>query len=132
MTIPKLERILLTEDEPDIQLIAKFALEHIGKYTIALCSSGKEALAQVVSFKPDLIILDVMMPVMDGPTTLKALRQLPQSANTPIVFMTAKVQPDEISDYRTLGAIAVINKPFDAMKLSAKIQAIWEKYHEQS
>jgi two-component system, OmpR family, response regulator len=132
MTVPKLERILLTEDEPDIQLIAKFALEHIGKFTVELCSSGSEALAKVDAFQPDLIVLDVMMPGMDGPTTFKALRNLPQSATTPIIFMTAKVQPQEIAEYKALGAIEVINKPFDAMKLSARILSIWEKYHVKS
>jgi CheY-like chemotaxis protein len=131
MIIPKLERILLTEDEPDIQLIAKFALEHVGKFTVELCSSGMEALDKVVNFKPDLIVLDVMMPGMDGPSTLRALRQIEPIAQTPIIFMTAKVQPKEIAEYLALGAIAVIHKPFDAMNLSTRILSIWEKHHAQ-
>lgn len=127
--MPALKKILLTEDEPDIQIIVRFALENVGGYTVELCGSGREAVEKVVAFQPDLIVLDVMMPGMDGPTTLAALREIPEAKNIPVIFMTAKVQPQEIAEYKALGVVEVINKPFDAMTLSTKIQHIWEQHH---
>src|SRR5258705_9071070 len=81
-------------------------------------------------FAPDLILLDVMMPGMDGLMTLQALRELPATAATPVMFITAKVQPQEIAQYRELGALDVIPKPFDPMTLAATISAAWE--HRQA
>jgi len=123
----KLVRVLYVEDEPDIQMVARLALESIGEYTVEICGSGTDALTRAPAFQPQLILLDVMMPGMDGPGTLKKLRELPDFSGTPVVFMTAKVQPGEVSEYLALGAIGVIPKPFDPMTLSAQIQAIWEK-----
>lgn len=122
----KLQKIMMVEDEPDIQSIAKLALENIGGFTVEICSSGQEALDNVCKYNPQLILLDVMMPGMDGPTTLKALRQIPEIENTPIIFMTAKVQPQEVANYKALGAVDVIPKPFDPMALSDAIKEIWE------
>jgi two-component system OmpR family response regulator len=122
-----LNRILFVEDETDIQAVARLALEAVGGFTVRICSSGSEALQEAPIFGPDLILLDVMMPVMDGPSTLKALRQLPPMAETPIIFMTAKVQPQERSYYQALGAIGVIPKPFDPMTLSSTIRSIWQQ-----
>ena len=104
------------------------ALEVVGDYDIALCSSGREALKAVTEFRPDLILLDVMMPGMDGLSTLEALRTIPDVADTPVVFMTAKVQANEIAHYRKLGAIEVIAKPFDPMNLANDVQALWERH----
>lgn len=129
MSIANLNRILFVEDDPDIQVIASLALEEIGGFTVEVCSSGDEAVAAAPTFAPDLILLDVMMPGMDGPSTLRALRTLPQTANTPAVFMTAKVQTHEVEEYRAMGAIDVIAKPFEPMSLSDTIEAIWEHYH---
>ena len=123
----KLTRILYVEDEPDIQTVARLALEALGGFTVEICSSGDEALQRVASFQPQLILLDVMMPGMDGPSTLKMLREFPQFASTPAVFMTAKVQPNEVAHYLELGAVDVIPKPFDPMMLSSQVQAIWER-----
>lgn len=125
----KLMRILYVEDEPDIQAVARLALETLGGFTVEICGSGSEALEKIAAFKPQLILLDVMMPVMDGPTTLGKLRELPQFALTPVVFMTAKVQPGEVAGYREIGAVDVIPKPFDPMTLSNQVQAIWERCH---
>ncbi len=122
----KLTRILYVEDEPDIQMVAKLALESIGGFTVQECSSGDEALKHAPEFKPQLILLDVMMPGMDGPTTFQHLREIPQTAKTPIIFMTAKVQPEEVEQYKKMGAIAVIAKPFDPMSLSIEIEENWE------
>lgn len=126
---PALKRILYVEDEPDIQAVAKIALEAVGGFTVALCSSGRQALEVAPQFKPDLILLDVMMPDMDGPSTLKALRSMPQTTATPVIFMTAKVQPHEMTLYKALGAIGVIPKPFDPMTLSQNITRLWGEIH---
>lgn len=120
-----LQRILYVEDEPDIQAVAKLALEMVGGFTVKVCSSGEEALREAVAFAPDMILLDVMMPGMDGPSTLKALREQPGLADLPVAFMTAKVQPAEVAHYKSLGARDVIPKPFDPMTLASQVRAIW-------
>ena len=121
-----LKKIMLVEDEPDIQTIVKMALEAKG-FILEVCSSGSEALQKVSRFSPDLILLDMMMPEMDGITTLKELRKIPRSSNIPVIFLTAKVQKKEIEQYKKLGAIDVITKPFDPMALGSVLQEIWNK-----
>jgi CheY-like chemotaxis protein len=123
----ELKRILYAEDEPDIQAVAKVALEMVGGFELKICNNGEEALANAVSYAPDLLLFDVMMPGMDGPTALKAIKALPELANTPAIFMTAKVQPSEVADYIKLGAIDVIAKPFDPMTLADQIKKIWQE-----
>jgi len=123
----KLDKILYVEDDPDIQAIAVMVLDAISGFTLEPCSSGSEALRKAVAFNPDLILLDVMMPGMDGPETLHALRLLPELANKPVVFMTAKVQSSEIESYKALGASDVVVKPFDPMTLSEQIRQIWQR-----
>jgi|GEM_PF-35920 len=121
-----LQRILYIEDEPDIQRVVKLALEALGGYIVELCSSGAEALRRAEELAPDLILLDVMMPAMDGPTALRLLRQIPALAQTPVIFMTAKVQPDEIAHFKAMGALAVIAKPFDPMALVDTVRNAWD------
>jgi two-component system, OmpR family, response regulator len=123
----KLTRLLYVEDEPDIQMVARLALETLGGFTVEICSSGQEALDKISIFQPQLILLDVMMPGMDGPTTLEKLRKLSAFETTPIVFMTAKVQPSEIASYKQIGAVDVIPKPFDPMLLADTVKKIWDK-----
>lgn len=123
----ELNKILFVEDEPDIQVIARLALETVGQFQVEICSSGPEALQKAPLFRPDLILLDVMMPGMDGPGTLRALRQQPSTAAIPVIFMTAKVQPSEITSYKQLGALDVIAKPFNPMTLSSTIRQIWQE-----
>jgi two-component system, OmpR family, response regulator len=120
-----LERILYVEDDPDIQTIAMMVLETISGYQVLACSSGKDAIAVALEFNPDLILLDVMMPGMDGPETLGELRKLSGLEHTPSVFMTAKVQPQEVAGYLALGAVGVIAKPFDPMTLAEELEKIW-------
>ncbi len=127
--MPALNRILYVEDEPDIQTVASMALEMVGGFEVKICSSGQEALNSALEFKPDLILLDVMMPEMDGPTTMRRLRELEGLAAVPVVFMTAKVQPAEVAEYKALGAIEVIPKPFDPMTLADQVRAVWEENH---
>jgi CheY-like chemotaxis protein len=129
MTPGPLNRILYVEDEEDIQTVAKIALETLGGFTLRVCGSGAEALQEAPAFRPQLILLDVMMPGMDGPSTLKSLRTLPGLEKIPVVFMTAKVQPGEIAHFLEMGAVEVIAKPFDPMTLSDKIQDIWKGGH---
>ncbi|MGY6631137.1 MAG: response regulator [Wenzhouxiangella sp.] len=117
-------RILYVEDDPDIQAIAVMALETVAGMTVKACSSGAEALAAAEGFAPDLIVLDVMMPGMDGPTTLTALRDLPSLIDTPVIFVTAKTQSDEIQRLKALGARGVITKPFDPMTLGQRLEAL--------
>lgn len=125
-----LKRVLFVEDDPDIQTVARMALEAIGGFTVLGCASGAEALERVEAFAPDLILLDVLMPGMDGLETLRALRLLPRIggiAEVPVVFMTAKVQAQDVSEYRAAGAVDVIAKPFDPMALPATVHAIWKR-----
>ena len=123
----ELKRVLYVEDEPDIQAIAQVALEVVGGFKLKMCSSGQEALDAVSGFAPDLFLLDVMMPDMDGPATLKELRKISEFEKTPMIFMTARVQPDEVKEYLALGAMDVIAKPFDPMVLADQIRVIWER-----
>ncbi len=120
-----LSRILFVEDDPDIQVVATLALESLGGFRVLACGTGTEALARFAEFSPDLVLLDVMMPGMDGPSTLEALRRLPQGEATPVVFMTARVQAHEVSHYKALGAVEVISKPFDPMRLADTVRGIW-------
>lgn len=126
----QLKKILCVEDEADIRLIVQIALEDIGGFTIKCCSSGYEAIVEVEAFKPDLIILDVMMPGLDGLGTLEQLRQLPAVSSVPFVFMTARVQEKEINEYQKLGIIGVISKPFEPMTLADTLNEYWSKYNE--
>ncbi|MGE4221624.1 MAG: response regulator [Alphaproteobacteria bacterium] len=127
--MPKLDKILMVEDDLDIQTVAEMALAAVGGHTVHLCSSGQQALDDAPGFAPDLILLDVMMPGMDGPTTYHALRERPDTVATPVIFMTAKVQPAELASYKALGAIGVIQKPFDPMTLADEVAALWTAHH---
>ena len=125
----ELKRILHVEDDPSIQAITKLALEAIGGFEVLSCGSGNEALDPVQDFAPDFILLDVMMPGMDGPQTLKQLTEMIDLSRIPVAFMTAKVQVQEVELYRQLGASDVIFKPFDPMQLAAQVRQIWDLHH---
>lgn len=122
-----LHNILYVEDEPDILRVVKLVLEATAGMHVIACSSGEEAIAQSAGAAIDLILLDVMMPKMDGPTTLSRLREFPALAHTPVVFMTAKAHPNEIAHFKSLGALDVIAKPFDPMTLASTLRAIWAR-----
>jgi len=121
-----LERILYVEDEADIRTVAMMALEELGGFEVIECAEGHAALAAAPAARADLILLDVMMPGMDGLATLRALRDMPHTASTPVIFMTAKVQAAEIAQCRALGALGIIAKPFDPMELPLEIRRIWD------
>ncbi len=116
-------RLLHVDDEPDIREIVEFSLGLDTGLVTRSCSSGSEALAVAADWEPDLILLDVMMPIMDGPATLALLRGNIRTAEIPVVFMTARAQAREIVFYRSLGAAGVIPKPFDPMTLAAKMRS---------
>lgn len=126
-----LKSIMLVEDEPDIQMVARLALETLGSFTVHVCSGGKEALEKAPEIMPDLIMLDVMMPGMDGLTTLKLMRENQATTKIPIIFMTAKAQVNEMKSYIESGALGAISKPFDPMTLVDSILEIWNKQDEQ-
>ncbi|MDP4530115.1 response regulator [Alkalimonas delamerensis] len=123
----ELVRILHVEDDPSIQQVAKIALEAVGGFEVCSCSGGQQALQQFADFSPQLILLDVMMPGMDGPETLRQLQQRFDLSAIPVVFMTAKVQSHEVQSYKDLGAVDVVVKPFDPMTLSDRIRQIWSE-----
>ena len=129
MSGASLQRILYVDDEVDIQEIVAMALELIGNVEIKTCGSGREALAVVDAFVPDIILLDVMMPEMDGPSTLEALKRHPRFSATPVVFVTAKAHARELERFREMGAADVIPKPLDPMKLGSQVKQIWERFH---
>jgi CheY-like chemotaxis protein len=117
-------RILLIDDEDDVRLTAKLTLEEIGGFEVEEASSGPEGLRLALTRPPDLVLLDVMMPGMDGPTTLEALRRQPGLARIPIVFLTAKAMASETRRLVELGATDVITKPFEPAELPARVRAV--------
>jgi CheY-like chemotaxis protein len=115
-------RILHVDDEPDIRAVVELSLGLDSSFTVQSCPSGGEGLAAVAECPPDLILLDVIMPGMDGPTTLARLQENPHTAAIPVVFMTARAQTREIELFLSLGAVGVIAKPFDPMMLAALVR----------
>jgi CheY-like chemotaxis protein len=122
----KLNRILYVEDDADIREIVRMSLEMVGKYQVAACGSCADALGIVDDFDPDLLLLDVMMPDVDGPETLEQLRQHHAAADAPAIFLTASVQAEEMARYAGMGVVDVIVKPFDPMQLPGHIEATWQ------
>ena len=122
----ELRRVMCVEDDPDIRMILEFSLTTVGGYEVCLCSGGHAALAQAPSFRPDLVLLDVMMPGLTGPETLSALRKQPGMKGVPVVFMTAKAMPDEVEKLLQYGATGVIVKPFNLTALPQDIRIYWE------
>jgi CheY-like chemotaxis protein len=118
-------KVLYVDDEPDIREVAAMALELDGGMEVKTASSGPQALGFIDGgFRPDVILLDVMMPDMDGPAVLAELRNRPEHAKTPVVFITARAQAHELARFVSLGAIGVITKPFDPMTLSIELRAV--------
>lgn len=127
----ELRKILYVEDEPDIQVVARISLESVGGFDVRICSDGMEAINSISDYAPDMVLLDVMMPGMDGISTLKEMNARGLVDNIPVVFMTAKVQPKEMVQYTDAGAVDVIAKPFDPMTLPDTIRKIWNAYNNQ-
>jgi CheY-like chemotaxis protein len=115
--------VLLAEDEPDVQLIARLSLKKAG-FTVVTADNGLEALERVAKVRPDVVLLDWMMPEMDGFETCQRLKSDQETRSIPVIFLTAKVQEAEVARAMALGAAGCIAKPFDAMTLGEQIRAI--------
>ena len=126
MNRDNLREILYVDDEPDIREIVQMALGLVPTLSVSTADSGLRALQSMREKRPDLVLLDVMMPNMDGPTTLQQMRSHAELQSIPVIFMTAKAMPQEVARFRALGAAAVIAKPFDPMLLGEHVFAIWE------
>ena len=124
-----LRKILYVEDDDDIRAVTVMALEMIGDFEVAAHASGMSAVTQAPAFAPDLILLDVMMPGLDGPATLERLRAMPGLTETPAVFFTAKAQAAEVQRLRDLGAVDVLAKPFDPQALPDMLRRLWAAAH---
>lgn len=128
MSAQELKHILMVEDDADIRKIVQISLEQLGGFKLDICHSGLAALDRLKADKPDLLILDVMMPVMDGPTVLREIRKSTVLQDIPAIFMTAKVQAHEIQHYLALGVLGVIHKPFDPLTLPEQIRTLWQTH----
>lgn len=115
------KRVLLIDDEHDIREVAVLTLETVGGWTVFDASSGEEGIATAIAEQPDVILLDVMMPAMDGPTTLLRLQADDATSSIPVIFLTAKVQPADRRRFAELGVRGVISKPFDPMRLTHEV-----------
>lgn len=120
-------RLMHVEDDADIREIAKIALDLSGEFDVVQCSSGEEALAQVKTYTPDVVLLDMMMPGMTGRQTLEKMRQEPAFARIPAIFMTARAQHAEIEELLRIGGVDLISKPFDPMSLPDQIKQAMQK-----
>ncbi|MEM8797432.1 MAG: response regulator [Pseudomonadota bacterium] len=121
-----LQTILYVEDDESIAEITLLSLKEFGKFHVYHFSSGREALEALPLVKPQLVLLDVMMPFMDGIETLKFIRQMQEGKDLPVIFMTARAQTHEQQRYLDLGAEAVIVKPFDPLNLSDRLNDMWD------
>lgn len=119
-------RVLIIDDEADIRRVARLSLARIGGMDVLDAASGAEGTQKAAAEAPDAILLDVMMPGLDGPATLHALRADPRTAGIPVVFLTAKAMPDEVARLLALGVRGVLSKPFDPMTLPAQLRAALE------
>ena len=117
-------KVLLVDDEEDIRKIGRLSLEAVGRFQTLVASSAREGIALAAAELPDLILMDMMMPNMDGLAALAELRRRPELRHIPVVFMTAKVQPFEVAHYLAMGAAGVIQKPFDPMMLPDELRRI--------
>lgn len=126
MSAPERFRVLVVEDEPDLQTVIQLVLGTLEGWDVRVVGSGAEALSSFRNSEYDLVVLDVMMPEMDGPETLRRLRNAGHRA-TPVIFLTARSGEAEARTYREMGAIGVIAKPFDPLALAETVQEIWRR-----
>lgn len=120
---------MLADDEPDILEISKIALEAIGGYEVAVYTSGRALLEQLTEFKPDLILVDVLMPDLTGPQVLEEVRRVADYSATPVIYLTGVMQREGEEDLRATGVVDIILKPFDPMTLADRIDRIWKEIH---
>ena len=125
MNARPLTSLLYVDDDDDIREIVEMSLGLDGSLRVSSSSGGEHALITMRQERPDLVMLDVMMPGMDGPAILERMRADPDLAHIPVIFMTAKTNPQEVAKFRGLSAIGVLAKPFDPMTLGSEVKALW-------
>lgn len=121
-----LERICYVEDDEDIQRVVRVSLERIGKMAVEIVTDPTTAIAAIMRSKPDLVMLDWMMPGMDGPTLFREMKKLPELASLPVVFITAKAGQRDLDELKRLGAAGTISKPFSPKDLPDQLRTIWK------
>ena len=122
-----LTKVCYVEDDEDIQRIVRLSLEKVGKMTVQIIGDPGAAIEGMKAFGPDLVLLDWMMPGMDGPTLFRAMKEHPETRSLPVVFITAKANPVELQELATMGAAGTISKPFSPKDLPDMLRAIWSK-----
>jgi len=120
-----LDKVLYVEDDEDIQRIVRMSLERVGKMSIDIVSNSLQAIDRMKAYKPDLVMLDWMMPEMDGPTLFRKMQEDPEVAPLPVIFITAKASPRELEELVRLGAKGTISKPFSPKDLPDQLRALW-------
>ena len=127
-------RILIIDDEEDIRQVAGLSLETVAGWEVVLANSGKQGMERAEQEKPDAILLDVMMPAMDGPTTFLQLQKNPNTAKIPVILLTAKVQGSDQRRFAELGVAGILFKPFDPLTLSAQVAQTlgWNQVHSET
>jgi CheY-like chemotaxis protein len=125
-----LNRICYVEDDEDIQRIVRMSLERVGKMTVEVVGDPTVAVEAILKFKPDLVMLDWMMPVLDGPALFRQMKQKPETRALPVVFITAKAAQRDLDELQALGAAGTISKPFSPKELPDQLRAIWAKLPE--
>ncbi|HSY07635.1 MAG TPA: response regulator [Steroidobacteraceae bacterium] len=126
MNATELRTVLYIDDEPHIREIVQIALGLSNELKVHTGESGAQALELARELQPDVLLLDVMMPGLDGPATLSRMRADPAIAHIPVIFVTAKAMPREVALFRKMGAIGIIAKPFDPMQLTKQLRSLWE------
>lgn len=121
-----LEKVLYVEDDEDIQRIVRMSLERVGKMVVEIVSNSTQAIERMKAFKPDLVMLDWMMPEMDGPTLFRKMQEDPEVASLPVIFITAKASPRELEELVRLGAKGTISKPFSPKDLPDQLRSLWQ------
>ncbi len=120
-----LSKIFYVEDDEDIQRIVRMSLERIGKMHVEIIGDSTAAIDAMLAFRPDMILLDWMMPVIDGPTLFRKIQERPELSSVPVVFITAKASQRELDELRKMGAAGVLSKPFSPKDLPEQLRTIW-------
>jgi two-component system OmpR family response regulator len=127
MPAQPLNRICYVEDDEDIQRIVRMSLERVGKMTVEVVGDPMMAIERIIAFKPELVMLDWMMPGMDGPALFRKMKEVAETKDLPVVFITAKASQRELDELKTMGAIGTISKPFSPKDLPEQLRALWAK-----
>ena len=123
-----LQRILHAEDDFDIQFLLRLTFDAFPQFDYQCCNNGQELLDQLETFQPDLIVLDMMMPKLNGLQTLEKLKNNPETQSIPVIFLTAKIQPEEVNHYEAMGAFAILFKPLEITTLPTQLEELWQKH----